>query len=519
MPRDLALPRLSAGLIEAVPQPWRAPLGRLGASWLALVVVFWREWAAMAAQWWNSSTYNHILLIPLILAWLVSLRWKELQKLAPEPWWPGLIPFGGAGFLWLLGSFAGLSQASQLGAVVMLQASALTLLGPRVAAGLAFPLCYMLFMVPFGDELVPALQILTAHLTMLLLFWTHLPATLEGVFITTPTGLFEVAEACSGVKFLIAMIAYGALVANVCFRSVPRRIAFMAVSVAMPIAANGVRAWGTIYIAYYRGIEFAASFDHIFYGWVFFAVVMALVMALGWRFFDRAVDDPMIDAGRIAASPVLGRAARLSIGGVRALALLASVLALTLMWSAIGASLRAALPAQVFLPDVPGWQRTDYKPKVWWEPRQAGSDHRLLGRYADGKGRVVDVSYALYASQEEGREAGGFGEGALTPETGWAWVSPGKPQAGAKADRIRAEGSVERLALTWYRTGDLLTGSNLRLKLANIGDTLLLRRRATAALIVSAEDRREVSADESVAAFLAATGPVDAWMDRLGEGR
>lgn len=519
MQPDFALARPASAWLERIPSPWRAPLGRLFATWLVLLVVFARDWAAMARQWWDSSTYNHILLIPLILAWLVSLRWKELRKLAPEAWWPGLVPFAGAAFLWLLGSFAGLSQASQLAAVVMLQASAITLLGPRVAAGLAFPLFYMLFMVPFGDELVPALQTLTAHLTMLLLFWTHLPATLEGVFITTPTGYFEVAEACSGVKFLIAMIAYGALVANVCFRTVPRRVAFMAVSVAMPILANGVRAWGTIFIAHYRGIEFAASFDHIFYGWVFFAVVMALVMAMGWRFFDRAVDDPMIDVDAIAASPILTRLAGYPLGGVQALGALGAILALTLGWSAVGTSLRAPLPAQVYLPDVAGWQRIDYKPRLWWEPRQAGADHRLLGRYSDGKGHVVDISYALYSGQEEGREAGGFGEGALTPDSEWSWVAPGTALAGAKSDRIRAAGPVERLALTWYRSGDLLTGSNLRLKLANISDRLLLRRRATAALIVSAEDRPEASADQSVAAFLSAAGPVDAWMDRLGSGR
>ena len=99
-----------------------------------------------------------------------------------------------------------------------------------------------------------------------------MPAHLEGIFITTPTGYFEVAEACAGVKFLIAMAAFGALVANVCFRSWPRRIAFMAVAMLVPILANGVRAWGTIYIAHRTGsTDFAASFDHVVYGGIFFA--------------------------------------------------------------------------------------------------------------------------------------------------------------------------------------------------------------------------------------------------------
>ena len=63
----------------------------------------------------------------------------------------------------------------------------------------------------------------------------------------------------------------------------------------MPILANGVRAWGTIFIAEHRGIEFAAGFDHIFYGWIFFAIVLLVVMAIGWQFLDRQ-DRPQVDA-------------------------------------------------------------------------------------------------------------------------------------------------------------------------------------------------------------------------------
>jgi exosortase len=107
-----------------------------------------------------------------------------------------------------------------------------------------------------------------------------------------PAGLFEVAEACSGVKFLVAMLAFGALAANVCFRSWKRRIAFMALCVVVPVLANGVRAWGTIYVAQIKGAAYAGGVDHIIYGWFFFAAVIAAILAIGWPFFDRKVRDP-----------------------------------------------------------------------------------------------------------------------------------------------------------------------------------------------------------------------------------
>ena len=82
-----------------------------------------------------------------------------------------------------------------------------------VIAGLLFPLSYMLFLVPFGDELIPALQTITARLTVALTHLSGIKADIDGVFINTPVGLFEVAEACSGVKFLIAMAALAVRVA------------------------------------------------------------------------------------------------------------------------------------------------------------------------------------------------------------------------------------------------------------------------------------------------------------------
>ncbi len=494
---------------------WQRALIAVGTVWATLLLAFAQDWQAMADQWWNSSTYNHIVLIPPILLWLVWLRVPQLRKLVPQGWWPGLVLFAGAALIWLLGTFAGLTMAREAGAMAMLPASALALLGPRVGAGVLFPMAYMAFLVPFGDELIPPLQLITAKLTIGLIQLSQIKATIDGVFINTPAGLFEVAEACSGVKFLIAMIALGALIANVCFIGWRRRAGFMLLCGIMPVLANGVRAWGTIFVAQYKGAKAAGGFDHIVYGWIFFAVVITLVIGLAWRFFDRAVDDPMIDAEQLKASPLLNRLERWHLALWPVLTVLAALVLAGQGWAAAVDSMAAALPKQIFLPDVPGWTRTAYAPHVWWQPRAQGADHRLLGRYRDARGDQVDVFIAVYAAQGEGREAGGFGEGALTPDSGWDWQAPGPDVADARSDRLLGKGGVGRLAETYYRTGALLTGSNVRLKLANMADRLLIRERPTTLLILSAEDDLRQPAAPAIAAFRQSTGPVDRWMDRV----
>ena len=308
MPPEAALPpsrTRSAGL----PAAWRRPLLHLAVAWAGLVALAAADWIEMARQWWDASTYNHILLVPPILAWMVAQRWPELAKLAPQTWRPGLAILAVGLLTWLAGRVLGINTVSQLGAIAMLQASVAVLLGPRVVAGLLFPLAYMVFLVPFGDEMVPALQAITARLAVALTHASGVPAVIDGVLIDTPAGLFVVAEACSGVKFLVAMVALGTLVAHLCFASWKRRAAFMLAAVIVPVLANGVRAWGTIYIAQSQGMEFAAGFDHIVYGWIFFALVMIAVLGASWRFFDRSPDDPLIDAAAIEASPLLARLA------------------------------------------------------------------------------------------------------------------------------------------------------------------------------------------------------------------
>lgn len=504
-----------AALTERIVPAWQAPLGKLALLWAVLLALFAPTWATMAMLWWDSSTFNHVLLVPPIIGWLVWQRAPELAALTPQAWWPGLLPLAGALALWLLGDISGLATAEQLGAVVMLQSAVLLVLGPRVSIALLFPLAYALFLVPLGEELVPALQLITAELTIALTHASGIPAVIEGVFIDTPAGLFEVAEACSGVKFLVAMVALGTLVAHLCFRSWTRRAVFMLVAVVLPVLANGVRAWGTIYIAQSQGVEFAAGFDHIFYGWIFFGLVMAALLAMSWRFFDRRADERFVDPEAIAALRWVDRLEAWNAPGWRAVTAAAVLALATIGWANAARGVEAELPQALAVPQVPGWTQVTPHHAYPWQPRAAGADRKLTASFRDEQGREVDVVFALYAAQSEGREAGAFGEGALVPDTEWRWFSPEAGLDGAVGDRLQALGTQQRVAMTWYRHDDWTGGSRSHLKLLSMRDALTLSARPTMMLILSAEDRPGQNAAQAIEAFHASAGPLAGWMDRI----
>jgi len=501
----VALPRAPVAL-----HGWRAHFLALGFVAAAILLLFYHDAAAIGAIWWNSSTFNHCLLIPFILWWLVAQRKAELAQLVPAAWWPGLLLVGAGAFGWMLGEAGGIAFARHLGLAFMLQGAVIAILGKAVAGGLAFPLFYALFLVPAGEELVPLMQTVTAQIASLLLSISGVTAHMEGIFITTPTGYFEVAEACAGVKFLIAMAAFGALVANVCFRSWKRRLAFVAVSLAVPILANGIRAWLTIYVAHRTGsVDLAAGFDHVVYGGIFFAVVIAIILAIGWRFFDRGVNDPWFDPK--ALQPEAPRATRLNpvVG-----AILGLILAPVAWLSLVSASGAHPAPAEIAVPQVPGWQVVAQGQGRPWQPHYAGADRIRLVHYRDAQGRTIDLAIIVFASQSEGRELVGFGQGAVQPEGAWAWTANAAPPPNGRAERIASNG-VAREVLSFYRVGEMLTGSGVQVKLATLKTRLLGGPQRAVAILVSAEDSAAgISARPALDDFVRALGPLERLADR-----
>ena len=504
---DAAMPQENIAIRQPA-SAWQRSLQYLGTAWAGLLLLSWRDAADMAAIWWNSSTFNHCLLILPILVWLVLQRKELLAELKPQPWTPALL-YGavGAGG-WLLGDAAGLAVARQLGLIMMLQASVAALLGPNVTRGLLFPLFYMFFLVPIGEEAVPALQTMTAKMCMLFLGWTGIPAHIDGIFITTPTGYFRVAEACAGVKFLIAMVAYGVLVANMCFKSWGRRLAFLAACIVVPIIANGIRAFGTIYIAHHQGLEFAASFDHVFYGWIFFGLVIALVMGIGWRFFDKRADAPAFDPADLRKSVPQ------TINGLAAVGAVLLIASVPIGWSSYVAAKPSPVPDRIALPQVDGWQVVPFAPTVHWTPRFTGGSHYLSGRYRNVSGQEADLFVVVYDRQSEGRELIGFGQGAVDPEGAWSWTADTAAPPNGKAERIKTKGAA-REVVSLYRVNGVTSGSAAQIKLATLKARLTGGNQQAVAIIVSAEQNGDRSSRPAIDAFVKSLGDIDKVADRF----
>ncbi|RMI17131.1 exosortase [Pseudoroseomonas wenyumeiae] len=278
---------------------WPVALAVLALGLLALGWTFAEEAVAAVHVWESSTAFNHCWLVLPVAGWLAWQRRDRLAGLQPQPMPLAALAALVAGIGWLLAERLGIMEGRQLTAMAIVECFIIAVLGWRVGKAMAAPLLYLFFLVPFGAFLVPLLQHVTAWFIVSGLQVLGIPYYHDAFIIEIPAGTFLVAEACAGLRFIIAALAFGALYAFVMFRSPWRRLVVMLLAVLVPVVANGMRALGIVLLGHYLGSAEAAATDHLVYGWIFFSAVILLLVVAGLPFREDVASLP----GTPAAAP------------------------------------------------------------------------------------------------------------------------------------------------------------------------------------------------------------------------
>lgn len=444
----------------------------------------------------TSNTFGHILLIPLVILWLVHNRLPELKQLKPTPMPIAAVLLVGPGVLWLLGQAADVLLVQQLAFVTSLQILVLVVFGRLGLAALAFPTFFLFFLVPFGEEFVPQLQDITAHFVVQGLNLLNIPVYTDGVFLQTPSGDFEVAEACSGIRFMVSTFVMGILFSVLCFKSIFRRAIVVGLGLLIPILANGIRAFGIVYIAYLTDNKVAVGVDHIIYGWIFLAIVTIVLLLVGLTFSDRSVQDPPINVAALKQLETEGSLGLLPSHYVRSGVLVLAIVAIFFGLNSWISARRPDMPLQTFaIPQMGGaWQERQSGAVDDWSPAYIGADETSLLHFTDGK-NTVSLYRAGYSYERQGAELIGFGNSVVAPndDDQWGRAAVGQRTVNINGQEVRVHYTRLRsryntLREVWqvYWVNGKLVASPVRAKIEKVLAKLTGGPLYTATLAISA---------------------------------
>ncbi|MBD1390534.1 exosortase A [Neiella sp. HB171785] len=446
------------------------------------LLAFHQDLLSMAAVWQRSETFAHGYIIYPIAIWLIWRRRFLLQEANYQAAPIMAIPLFGCSLFWLAADVASVQVAAQLAAVVWLPLTLWMVLGHNFARICWFPCCYLLFAVPLGEELIPQLQLITADITVYLLGLTQIPVFREGLYISVPGGLFEVAVACSGIRYLISSIALGTLFAHLQFVSPLRQLGFVILSVLVPIVANGIRAYLIVLLAYMSDMQLATGVDHIIYGWFFFGIVMFILFWIG-SFWRQAQADPPAKARKTGHYALNGK--QYGILTIAALSLLLPAIYLSYIKN-------MTVPSYQVNSNSLG-QSFEPGELSSWQPRFANADAYYQGVAAN----QAEIYLALYNSSRQDKELVNFNHKLFDDEI---WTPEGSKiihdQFGSyRVVRITRADSQKMDVLFWYQLSSVSSASQSRIKLQQAFDTLLARPNTGAAIVLAAP-RNEHSLSE-----------------------
>ena len=256
-------------------------LGVLAAGFLLLLVPTVMD---LARQVWTSDEQGHGPIIGAVSLWLM---WRRRQDVIGAPYRPantaGIVLFVVALLLYALGRSQQIIQGEVVGIILAATALLLLLRGVQGLRAVAFPLFFLVFMVPLPGVLVQAMTIplktAVSYVAEALMHHAGYPIGRTGVILTVGPYQLLVADACAGLNSMFTLEALGLLYMNLMGYTSKLRNVLLAILV-VPIAfvANVVRVLILILVTYHFGDEAGQGFVHTFAGMVLFGVGLVMML-------------------------------------------------------------------------------------------------------------------------------------------------------------------------------------------------------------------------------------------------
>ena len=249
------------------------------------VLMYYNIVPFMVDQWYNDPNYSHGFIVPIIAGYFIYERREELMSAESAPTSFGMVIIL-VGLLQLcVGYLAFELYTMRSSLIVLLAGLILFFFGMKVFRILLLPVLYLFFMVPLPyivyDSIAFPLKQLVAKYSVEALQLMGVIIIREGNILILPETTLEVADACSGIRSLVSLLALAAAFALITQKGTVKRVIMIIAAIPIAILTNGIRVMGTGILAQYWGAKAAEGFFHEFAGLAVFAVALTLLAGLG----------------------------------------------------------------------------------------------------------------------------------------------------------------------------------------------------------------------------------------------
>ncbi len=253
--------------------------------------LYLRELAAFAA---HSQVHSYILLIPLVTAYLIYIRWKHLSRELSSSWGYALLSAAaGTGALLASQYFVDLGQNDYMTLIALsffcfVIAGTFLFLGSKWALSAMFPVFFLAFMIPLPEAAVDLLENASKEASAEVANWLFLisgtPFLRNGTLFQLPGITITVAKECSGIRSSLVLVITSLLAANMFLHTTWRRALLVCAVIPLGLLRNGIRVLVISLLCVHIGPDMINSVIHRRGGPVFFTLSLVPLFAMLWLF-------------------------------------------------------------------------------------------------------------------------------------------------------------------------------------------------------------------------------------------
>ena len=501
--------------------PW-AVWALFAMAGILLLIGFSESLKPMVNEWLDQ--YSHALIIPVISAYMIWQKRGVLARIEFRPRWEGLALTLLGGCVHLVGQLSSIFTVSQWGLLLCVYGLVLSFIGWNGCRQILGPLAILALMIPLPEfvlkDLSESLQLVSSQVGVWFMRLFGITVYLEGNIIDLGTYKLQVAEACSGLRYLFPLMTLSILMAYLFRVAWWKRVVLFLSSIPVSVLMNSLRVGIIGILVEHWGSDMAEGFLHQFQGWAVFMVSFGLLF-LEMTLLTRigAPGRPWRDVFGVSAAPISDRPLA-SRRVPMSLVLCCSAVLMIAIVSVVLPYRKETVPAHRSLVDFPSSLAGRESRRESLDPDSLiglGLDDYLLANYAEPGVRPINLYIAWYASQQAGRSA--HSPASCLPGGGWQiarfdQVDVANVSVGATPLRVNRAliryGNRKQLVYYWFQQRGRVVTNEYLVKWFLFWDGLVRNRSDGALVRVSIplpSDGNESNAERELAAFLGEVGP------------